>query len=185
MMQKKKAIAELIFLVIGSVLAIVLCVILISNFLSDGRSSVKKDEIKNKQAFQPYKPDVVESQSSNFQTLKYQRDNLDEEKSKDKSTAEKDSKEKRSQKLKVEIINYTNVPKLAERYKKVLESEGFSAVAINLTSSKSHETTIIERNARVDGQGVFEVIKVGRIKQVLKKNYPYDVTLVLGDDINP
>lgn len=187
-MQKYKAILELAFLILGTCLVIFVGTIIIKNVVSDGKIFNKKDSTQVveslKEVEQPQEKDDEE-----FQTLKYQRAKLEEDvvkkpKSKASENQKKSNKEANSN-ISIEIINYSGFPKLGERFKEMFENEGFKAYARSGGSRRIDETRIIERNDNKEGILIKNIIKMGRISKVVKKNYPHNITLMIGEDVTP
>ncbi|MCX7922212.1 MAG: LytR C-terminal domain-containing protein [Clostridia bacterium] len=175
----KKLYFSVIFYIIGSFILIFMGINVASNFARDARvfeKSIAKAE-KDNSIKLPDKSSVSQGTSEKMVKIPESKDSVDS-KNGNKATP-------KPMLIKVEVINYTGINKLAEEIRYTLEANGFQVSAGNGKSNKFVTTAIIERNDKKAGIEVQKVIKIGKIKKELTPGSRFDVTVILGDDYKP
>ncbi|MCX7745668.1 MAG: LytR C-terminal domain-containing protein [Clostridia bacterium] len=178
---KKGSAFNRIFYTVGTIILIVMFTFVAVNFARDSRvlqgdtfASVKPSEKKA--------PEIKE-ESDNFETYTYEKKNDPKEET--GKSAPKPTPAMKPKDIKVEVINYTGIKKLAESIRVTLEASGFVVSAGNEKSTKPVKTEIIERNDKKAGTMVKNILKVGTIRKEYDPRTRFDVTVIIGDDYKP
>ncbi len=87
-----------------------------------------------------------------------------------------------TEKLKLEVMNYSGIKNLAEDLRARLESNGHEVSAGNATSNKPVKTEIVERNDKKAGAEVKRIIGFGTISKQVDGSSRFDATIIIGDD---
>ena len=82
----------------------------------------------------------------------------------------------------VKVINYSRKEGLAETIRAALEINGYVVSAGNDKSLKSINSVIIEKKENISGEGLIDLIKIGKVRKEIDSNSKYDIIVILGDD---
>jgi len=183
-MSKRKKVP--VFYLAGTILIGVMLVIVSINFVRDAR-------LLQLPAFafekgKPVKPGntAAPKGGDEYQTLQYRKHSSDTEKGATKTgTKTTVKKPPVQQKIKVEIVNYTNVKGLAEMVGGTLEAAGYLVHCRNEKPDPSVTTLIIERNDKNCGSGIRKLLKAGGIVKGADSASKFDVTVRIGNDFKP
>lgn len=183
----KKLYFNLVFYLIGTFVVIFMGIIMTYNFAKDARVFQKSivtasEDTKPGTVNVGTQPEETAEQTAGFGTIKYERtpgSAVEETKDYGEDIPAKTAK------IKVEVINYTSIKKLAEDIRTTLEASGYDVSAGNGKSDKPMKTMIVERNDKKSGAEIQKILKAGTVVRWPDSKSRFDVTVIIGDDYRP
>lgn len=189
----KKKFFDLVFFISGTFIVLAVTIVVTVNFFKDGRLFAKPVIAVTKPVEQArtvtqnvvVQPDIKETYVYTRKPDVIARNKTDFGEAGPPPQEPKKEEVPVQEKIKVEVINYTDRKNLAEQVRAALETGGFEVSAGNATASKPVRTEIIDRNDKAKAAEVKKVVKVGTIRKEPDPNSRFDVTLIIGEDYIP
>lgn len=184
----KKLFFNIIFFTVGTFIIVVCSVILSLNFFKDAKifqkavvaAVVEKPAAspvdKNLQQEEPVKKD------DEYKTIQYKRDPSAEVQD---ATQYDEKTIPKANKIKVQVVNYTDIKKLAEEIRTTLEASGYEVSSGNAKSNTPMKTLIVEKNDKKAGAEIHKILKAGKVVKWPDAKSRFDVTVIIGDDFKP
>ncbi|HEX9063040.1 MAG TPA: LytR C-terminal domain-containing protein [Clostridia bacterium] len=184
----RKLFLKLVFMITGSFIVIAMTIIVAVNFVNDSRlfqkSASSAPATKNEKSASAPQESTVESTDEN-KTYQYNRaPGMDIESDEHKNTP-KPTDNKKQEKIKVQVINYSGTRGLAELVKSTLEASGYEVSAANESTNKPVRTMIIDLKNKKAGSDILKILKVGTVGSETSLASKFDVLVKIGDDFKP
>ncbi|MCR4434673.1 MAG: LytR C-terminal domain-containing protein [Clostridiales bacterium] len=176
----KKLFFNMVFFIVGTFMVVLMATIVALNFARDAR--IFQKAVVTATVEDTSKP-AEEGGPDDFKTVQYKR--AEEPAQAKTDTKNEEGTSPKPEKIKVEVINYTNVKNLAEEVRATLEASGYSVSAGNKKTNSPQSTLIVERNDKKAGEGIQKILKAGKVVKWADPNSKYDVTVIIGDDFKP
>ncbi len=205
---KLKLFANLVFMFVGTAILIACSVVVMFNFIRDSR--VFADEVpvvaSNEQP-KENKPEVKEEDDDIIieETQEYTRRPDPAPSTSPKPSPEPSGTPEPEQEpedlpmpetsptmspeemitVRVEVINYSGIPKIAEMVRETLELHGYKVSAGNAKSNTPIFTQIIERNDYGVGTDLSLILKIPNVIKIPDPESRFAATIIIGDDYKP
>ncbi|MCX7710088.1 MAG: LytR C-terminal domain-containing protein [Clostridia bacterium] len=185
---------NIVFMLTGTFILVTLIVIVSLNFVKDARifqesvatavqdPEAKTDKPAAQKAGNGDKDDGKQDPKISG-TIKIEKSVKPEETEPKKTT--EPAKDEKKEKVKVEVINYSGIKRVAEDIKTTLEASGYEVSAGNEKSNKPVRTEIIERNDKKAGAAIQKILKIAPVTKAPDPTSRFDVTIRIGDDYKP
>lgn len=84
--------------------------------------------------------------------------------------------------IRVKVVNHSRNLGYSEKFRAILELNGFSVSAGNDKSLKRISSTIIEKKDDISGESIAKLVNIKRISRELEPESRFDIVVVIGDD---
>lgn len=184
------------FILSGTIIFIAMSIIITMNFKKDARlyqervATAVQDVETNAAAENQNKKIVVDTDSKKSDTAAKEKQPETKVENTNGVSVESEKKDEEVgespvEKIKVEVVNFSGIKRVAEQIRSTLEASGYEVSAGNDKSSNFVRTEIIDKNGKNAGEAIQQLLKIGPVKKVPDPTSRFDVTIIIGDDYKP